>query len=165
MFSFNILCYDRETSSIILCCIVLLWLRRATFLQRRSKIQLKDPNLKKFLRFVFMHHFSYLQSILGEFNREQDAFIKGQERGGGAATAPWLGAPNEAALKEECLSLSTVSSFSGDIWKTRIKLRLLLSFYILYGFIIVNGNAFRPIKNWTLNLNVVDWGVNNLCEF
>ncbi|XP_073959601.1 synapse-associated protein of 47 kDa-like isoform X2 [Choristoneura fumiferana] len=46
-------------------------------------------------------------SILGEFNREQDAFIKGQAGGGGAATAPWVGAPNEAALKEECLSLST----------------------------------------------------------
>ncbi|XP_049885681.1 synapse-associated protein of 47 kDa isoform X4 [Pectinophora gossypiella] len=47
-------------------------------------------------------------SILGEFNREQDAFIKGQEKGGGAAAvAPWIGAPNEAALKEECLSLST----------------------------------------------------------
>ncbi|XP_032522742.1 synapse-associated protein of 47 kDa isoform X2 [Danaus plexippus] len=46
-------------------------------------------------------------SILGEFNREQDAFIKGQEKGGAAAVAPWVGAPNEAALKEECLSLST----------------------------------------------------------
>ncbi|CAB3233018.1 unnamed protein product [Arctia plantaginis] len=47
-------------------------------------------------------------SILGEFNREQDAFIKGQEgRGNAAAVAPWIGAPNEAALKEECLSLST----------------------------------------------------------
>ncbi|XP_050679507.1 synapse-associated protein of 47 kDa isoform X3 [Leptidea sinapis] len=46
-------------------------------------------------------------SILGEFNREQDAFIKGQEKGGGAAQPPWIGAPNEPALKEECLSLST----------------------------------------------------------
>lgn len=47
-------------------------------------------------------------SILGEFNREQDAFIKGQEgRGNAAAIAPWIGAPNEPALKEECLSLST----------------------------------------------------------
>ncbi|XP_023954009.1 synapse-associated protein of 47 kDa [Bicyclus anynana] len=46
-------------------------------------------------------------SILGEFNREQDAFIKGQAGGGGAAVPPWVGAPNEAALKEECLSLST----------------------------------------------------------
>ncbi|XP_038221190.1 synapse-associated protein of 47 kDa isoform X4 [Zerene cesonia] len=46
-------------------------------------------------------------SILGEFNREQDAFIKGQEKGGGATAAPWVGAPNEASLKEECLSLST----------------------------------------------------------
>ncbi|KOB79145.1 Synapse-associated protein, partial [Operophtera brumata] len=46
-------------------------------------------------------------SILGEFNREQDAFIKGQAGGAGAAVAPWIGAPNEAGLKEECLSLST----------------------------------------------------------
>ncbi|XP_053615868.1 synapse-associated protein of 47 kDa isoform X3 [Plodia interpunctella] len=47
-------------------------------------------------------------SILGEFNKEQDAFIKGQDgRGGAAAVAPWVGAPNEAALKDECLSLST----------------------------------------------------------
>ncbi|CAH2095560.1 unnamed protein product [Euphydryas editha] len=46
-------------------------------------------------------------SILGEFNREQDAFIKGQEGRSGAAVPPWVGAPNEAALKEECLSLST----------------------------------------------------------
>ncbi|XP_026331584.1 synapse-associated protein of 47 kDa isoform X2 [Hyposmocoma kahamanoa] len=46
-------------------------------------------------------------SILGEFNREQSEFIKGQEgRGGSAAVAPWVGAHNEAALKEECLSLS-----------------------------------------------------------
>ncbi|XP_063542628.1 synapse-associated protein of 47 kDa isoform X5 [Cydia strobilella] len=46
-------------------------------------------------------------SILGEFNKEQDAFIKGQGGTGAAAVAPWVGAPNEAALKEECLSLST----------------------------------------------------------
>ncbi|XP_063364349.1 synapse-associated protein of 47 kDa isoform X5 [Cydia amplana] len=46
-------------------------------------------------------------SILGEFNKEQDAFIKGQAGDGAAAVAPWVGAPNEAALKEECLSLST----------------------------------------------------------
>lgn len=46
-------------------------------------------------------------SILGEFNREQDAFIKGQDKGNGATAPPWVGAPNEAALKEECLSLST----------------------------------------------------------
>ncbi|XP_050355039.1 synapse-associated protein of 47 kDa isoform X2 [Nymphalis io] len=46
-------------------------------------------------------------SILGEFNREQDAFVKGQEGRAGAAAPPWVGAPNEAALKEECLSLST----------------------------------------------------------
>ncbi|XP_072933086.1 synapse-associated protein of 47 kDa isoform X2 [Epargyreus clarus] len=46
-------------------------------------------------------------SLLGELNREQDAFIKGQGGPGAAAVPPWVGAPNEAALKEECLSLST----------------------------------------------------------
>ncbi|KAI5645895.1 BSD domain-containing protein [Phthorimaea operculella] len=55
-----------------------------------------------------MNELLLFQSILGEFNREQDAFIKGQDKAGGAAAvAPWIGAPNEAALKEECLSLST----------------------------------------------------------
>ncbi|KAG5897404.1 hypothetical protein JTB14_013494 [Gonioctena quinquepunctata] len=46
-------------------------------------------------------------SILGEFNKEQDAFVKGQ--GGTPATAlpPWVGCANEEALKDECLSLST----------------------------------------------------------
>ncbi|GBP71766.1 Synapse-associated protein of 47 kDa [Eumeta japonica] len=47
------------------------------------------------------------KSLLGELNREQDAFIKNQESRAAAAAAPWAGAPNEAALKEECLSLST----------------------------------------------------------
>ncbi|XP_013191049.2 synapse-associated protein of 47 kDa isoform X2 [Amyelois transitella] len=46
-------------------------------------------------------------SILGEFNKEQDAFIKGQEGNVGPTVPPWVGAPNEAALKDECLSLST----------------------------------------------------------
>ncbi|BES93360.1 synapse-associated protein [Nesidiocoris tenuis] len=47
-------------------------------------------------------------SILGEFNKEQEAFIKDNlAKGGGAAVAPWIGCPNQEALKEECLSLST----------------------------------------------------------
>lgn len=55
--------------------------------------------------------FPYLQSILGEFNREQDAFIKGQDnRGPGSAVPPWVGAHNERGLKEECLLLSAVST-------------------------------------------------------
>lgn len=49
------------------------------------------------------------QSILGEFNKEQEAFIKEKEsKGSGAAVPPWSGCPNEAALKEQCLALSTV---------------------------------------------------------
>ncbi|XP_065202347.1 synapse-associated protein of 47 kDa isoform X1 [Planococcus citri] len=47
-------------------------------------------------------------SILGEFNKEQEAFIKDKEaKGNGTAVPPWSGCPNEAALKEQCLSLST----------------------------------------------------------
>ncbi|XP_046404528.1 synapse-associated protein of 47 kDa isoform X3 [Ischnura elegans] len=53
-------------------------------------------------------------SILGEFNREQEAFIKEKQRAGGGegisdgtTPAPWVGYPNEEALKEQILSLST----------------------------------------------------------
>lgn len=42
-------------------------------------------------------------------NKEQEAFIAGKPGGKGEATAPWVGAPNEDALREECLALSTVS--------------------------------------------------------
>ncbi|KAG8230945.1 hypothetical protein J437_LFUL002978 [Ladona fulva] len=51
------------------------------------------------------------QSILGEFNREQEAFIKEKQQAGekidGTTPAPWVGYPNEEALKEQILSLST----------------------------------------------------------
>lgn len=47
-------------------------------------------------------------SILGEFNKEQEAFLKTQAANSTAsALPPWAGCPNEGALKEECLSLST----------------------------------------------------------
>ncbi|XP_046746360.1 synapse-associated protein of 47 kDa isoform X3 [Diprion similis] len=47
------------------------------------------------------------QSLLGEFNKEQDAFIASKQGEKGEAVAPWVGAPNEEALREECLALST----------------------------------------------------------
>ncbi|XP_015599553.1 synapse-associated protein of 47 kDa isoform X2 [Cephus cinctus] len=47
------------------------------------------------------------QSLLGEFNKEQEAFIAGKQNEKGEAVAPWVGAPNEDALREECLALST----------------------------------------------------------
>ncbi|KAJ8883071.1 hypothetical protein PR048_014910 [Dryococelus australis] len=51
-----------------------------------------------------------LQSLLGEFNKEQEAFIKEkQDKSSDAAVPPWVGCPNEESLKEECLTLSTVS--------------------------------------------------------
>lgn len=49
-----------------------------------------------------------VQPILGEFNKEQDAFIRGQA-GSEAAVAPWVGHANEEQVKEEILGLSAVS--------------------------------------------------------
>ncbi|EEB13711.1 synapse-associated protein, putative [Pediculus humanus corporis] len=47
-------------------------------------------------------------SILGDFNKEQEAFIKEQQsKVTDAAVPPWVGVPNEESLKQECLSLST----------------------------------------------------------
>ncbi|XP_077278093.1 synapse-associated protein 47kD isoform X2 [Temnothorax americanus] len=46
--------------------------------------------------------------LIAELNKEQEAFIAGKQAGEkGEAVAPWVGAPNEDALREECLSLST----------------------------------------------------------
>lgn len=45
-------------------------------------------------------------TILGEFNKEQEAFIKNQQGGSGPGACPWSGHPNEAKIKEEILSLS-----------------------------------------------------------
>ncbi|KAK6631707.1 hypothetical protein RUM43_013771 [Polyplax serrata] len=47
-------------------------------------------------------------SILGDFNKEQEAFIKEQQsKLTDAAVPPWVGVPNEESLKQDCLSLST----------------------------------------------------------
>ncbi|XP_012533361.1 synapse-associated protein of 47 kDa isoform X2 [Monomorium pharaonis] len=46
--------------------------------------------------------------LIAELNKEQEAFIASKQAGEkGEAVAPWVGAPNEDALREECLSLST----------------------------------------------------------
>ncbi|XP_018048115.1 PREDICTED: synapse-associated protein of 47 kDa isoform X3 [Atta colombica] len=46
--------------------------------------------------------------LIAELNKEQEAFIASKQTGEkGEAVAPWVGAPNEDALREECLSLST----------------------------------------------------------
>lgn len=45
-------------------------------------------------------------TILGEFNKEQEAFIKNQQGAGGPGACPWVGHANEAKIKEEILSLS-----------------------------------------------------------
>jgi hypothetical protein len=50
------------------------------------------------------------QSLLGEFNKEQEAFIREKQgKTSEAAVPPWVGCPNEESLKEEFLTLSTVS--------------------------------------------------------
>ncbi|EFN84541.1 Synapse-associated protein of 47 kDa, partial [Harpegnathos saltator] len=48
-----------------------------------------------------------LQRLIAELNKEQEAFIASKQTEKGEAVAPWVGAPNEDALREECLSLST----------------------------------------------------------
>jgi len=46
-------------------------------------------------------------SILGEFQREHDSFLKSKGKSGDSALAPWVGHAKEDALKEEILSLSS----------------------------------------------------------
>lgn len=56
-----------------------------------------------------------LQPILGEFNKEQEAFIKDQSgKNTEAGVCPWIGHKNEDKIKEEVFSLSSVSSKSGS---------------------------------------------------
>lgn len=57
-----------------------------------------------------------LQKLIAELNKEQEAFIAGKPTEKGEAVAPWVGAPNEDALREECLSLSTVSNSLSTLW-------------------------------------------------
>lgn len=45
-------------------------------------------------------------TILGEFNKEQEAFIKNQQGAGGPGACPWVGHACEAKIKEEIMSLS-----------------------------------------------------------
>lgn len=45
-------------------------------------------------------------TILGEFNKEQEAFIKNQQGAGGPGACPWSGHANETKIKEEIMSLS-----------------------------------------------------------
>ncbi|XP_025410079.1 synapse-associated protein of 47 kDa isoform X2 [Sipha flava] len=46
-------------------------------------------------------------SILGELNKEQESFLKDKKDNEAAAVPPWIGHPNEEAVKAECLALST----------------------------------------------------------
>lgn len=53
--------------------------------------------------------FIIVQGILGELNKEQESFLKDKKDSEVAAVPPWIGHPNEEAVKAECLALSTVS--------------------------------------------------------
>lgn len=46
-------------------------------------------------------------TLLSEFNKEQEAFIKAKGGKGGEALPPWVGYPDEEGLKEEILALAT----------------------------------------------------------
>lgn len=59
-------------------------------------------------RLILIFKFFPVQNILGEFNKEQEAFAKTQG-GAGNAVSPWVGHANEERIKEEILSLSAVS--------------------------------------------------------
>lgn len=51
-----------------------------------------------------------LKPILGDFNKEQEAFIKDQSgKNTDAGVCPWVGHKNEDKIKDEVLSLSSVS--------------------------------------------------------
>jgi hypothetical protein len=56
---------------------------------------------------------------LGEFNKEQEAFIKDQSgKNIEAGVCPWIGHKNEEKIKEEILSLSSVSVICKNDKKT-----------------------------------------------
>lgn len=60
-------------------------------------------------------NFHRSQSILGEFNKEQEAFIKDQSgKSSDPGSLPWVGHQNEEKIKEEILSLSAVRKSSFD---------------------------------------------------
>lgn len=69
------------------------------------KVKLSSKPTKSTRKIKFL-----LQSILGEFSKEQEAFIKGQQGSADAAVAPWIGHQNEEKVKEEILGLSSVCS-------------------------------------------------------
>lgn len=48
--------------------------------------------------------------LVAELNKEQEALIASKHTEKGEAVAPWVGAPNEDVLREECLSLTTDKS-------------------------------------------------------
>lgn len=69
---------------------------------------------------------SNFQNILSEFQREHDSFLK-SKMGKTEAISPWIGHPKEEALKEEILSLSSVSLplLAHSVKKLRIPLLIL----------------------------------------
>lgn len=79
-----------------------------TFLQSKHLRSLKNGHFFQQWQVIMLF---CLQSLLGEFNKEQEAFIKEKQgKVSDAAVPPWVGCPNEESLKEEFLTLSTVSA-------------------------------------------------------
>lgn len=50
--------------------------------------------------------FQFQDGILGQFNKEQEAFMKEQANNAEACVPPWVGKPNEAQVKEEIVNLA-----------------------------------------------------------
>lgn len=75
-------------------------------------VPLVEHTLQPRLQMLSNGELMVLQRLVAELNREQEAFIANKHTEKGEAVAPWVGAPNEDILREECLSLSMVSNSS-----------------------------------------------------
>ncbi|XP_058979190.1 synapse-associated protein of 47 kDa isoform X3 [Musca domestica] len=80
--------------------------------QVTTKVTQQAKHFGSFLSSAFTEAGSKLKEtvkknpIMESFNKEQEAFIKGQAGGNGPAVAPWVGLTNEAKIKEEIMGLS-----------------------------------------------------------
>lgn len=73
-------------------------------------------------KFSFSLSQTHTQSLLSDFNKEQEQFIKDQSgKSGDAGVCPWVGHKNEDKIKEEVLNLSGVSeALEREIIKTEL---------------------------------------------
>lgn len=79
----------------------------------KDNVSSKDHHIHtiSILQFIPLPFFCFIsssqQNILGEFSKEQEAFIKGQQSVQ-SGVVPWTGHQNEEKVKEEIISLSSV---------------------------------------------------------